>query len=126
MTFTKHIIEKLIGTIEKIRIKRKGMVCTSLIMEKAKDITEMEMAKNKKAEDEEIKMLVVGMLLHILINNMQGEEFDEVFGDDSKRKKKADKNKKKKPSTSDLSETGATGTAADLKSKSDDLIVLPI
>ena len=115
--YYKHIIEKLIGTIEKIRIKRHGMVCTSLIMEKAKDITEMEKEKNRRLEEEEIKKKVVEMLFFIMINSMQSEEFDEVFGDGSEQRRKAEKNEKKEPSTSDPSKAGATGTAADLKSK---------
>ena len=126
--YYRHIIGKLIGTIEKIRMKMNGMVCTSLIMEKAKDINEMEREKNKRAQDEEIKRMVVGILLQILINNMQDEEFDGIFGDDSERRKKASESEKdKEPSSSDShsNPTGATGTAEDLKPKGSGLVVHP-
>ena len=124
--YYKHIVEKLISTIEKIRMKKNGMVCTSLIMTKAQDITEMERDKNKKAEEEQIKRMVVAMLLHIIINNMQGDEFDEIFGDDNERQKKAaEKQKKRIPKDSDPNQTAATGTAEDLVSKEPDLVVLP-
>ena len=61
--YYKHIVEKLISTIDKIRMKKHGMVCTSLIMTKAQDITEMERENNKRAEEEQIKRMVFAMLL---------------------------------------------------------------
>ncbi|KAI6661326.1 hypothetical protein LOD99_9994 [Oopsacas minuta] len=42
------ITKKLIQTIEGIRIQSHGMVCTTRIMEKAKDIDEKERAKNQR------------------------------------------------------------------------------
>ena len=107
-------------------MKKHGMVCTSLIMTKAQDITEMERENNKRAEEEQIKRMVVAILLHIIINKLQGEEFDEIFGDDNERQKKAaEKQKERIPKDSDPNQTGATGTAEDLVKRKSDLIVLP-
>ena len=43
--YYKYITDKLISAIEKIRIKNHRMVCTNLIMTKAKDITDKEKEK---------------------------------------------------------------------------------
>ncbi|KAI6657238.1 hypothetical protein LOD99_11162 [Oopsacas minuta] len=53
------------------------------------------------------------MILQILINNMQGEEFDEMFGNDTERQKREAENRR--ASTKQDAQTGASGTAEDLK-----------
>ena len=90
------ITRRLLQTIEGIRTDRGGMVCTSNIMNKAKDLTEFEKEKNRNAEEQEIKRFVVGMLIHILINGMQQGEFNEMFGDDQERQKKNKEKEKEK------------------------------
>ena len=117
--YYEHAVDQVVDTIEKIRMKRNGMVCTSLIMEKAKDMNEMEREKNKEAQEEEIKNCVVRLLVHFLITSLLDEEFDDVFGDNTEQRKKASESEKdKEPSSSDSSQTGANGTAEDLKQSS--------
>ncbi|KAI6658985.1 hypothetical protein LOD99_14661 [Oopsacas minuta] len=67
------LIQRMIQTIESIRIERHAMVCTSNIMDKARDLDEFEKERNRRAEQQEVKRVVVGLLLHILTNQMQGD-----------------------------------------------------
>eukprot|EP00800_Vazella_pourtalesii_P013791 TRINITY_DN336_c0_g1_i1.p1 TRINITY_DN336_c0_g1~~TRINITY_DN336_c0_g1_i1.p1 ORF type:complete len:331 (-),score=77.32 TRINITY_DN336_c0_g1_i1:16-1008(-) len=105
------ITRRLLQTIEGIRIERHGMVCTSNIMNKAKDLSEFEKEKNRKAEEEEIKRFVVGLLIHILINGMQQEEFNEMFGDDQERQRKNKEKEKEK----EMSKEGTNASKGPVK-----------
>ena len=98
--YYKHITDKLISTIEKIRRKRRGMVCTGRIMEKAKEKS----IEEKEKEEMEIRRLVVGLILHLLLS--EGEQLDEIYGGDSEAKE-----------VNNTNQLGATGTASDLRPK---------
>ncbi|KAI6657232.1 hypothetical protein LOD99_11156 [Oopsacas minuta] len=120
------IIKRLIQTIESIRIERHGMVCTSNIMDKARVLDDFEKERNRRAEQQEVKRVVVGFLLHILLNQMQGDDFDEIFGDDKERQKRntekkeadkteaVDKERDTKQSASKELSDSAIATAADI------------
>ena len=49
---------------------------------------EKQNTEETKTEEQENKRLVVGLLIQILINGMQQEEFNEMFGDDQERQRK--------------------------------------
>ena len=88
------IIKKLIQTIEGIRIKSQGMVCTANIMKKAEEIGEEERAKLEMDREKEIRRIIIGIILQMIMQDITGSEFTEMFGDDDKP-----------------SEGGATGTS---------------
>ena len=91
------IIKKLIQTIEGIRIKSQGMVCTANIMKKAEEIGEEERARLEKDREGEIRRIIVGIILQMIMQDITGEEFTDMFGDDDTSSKE-----------------GATGTADDV------------
>ena len=88
------IIKKLVQTIEGIRIKSSGMVCTANIMKMAEEIGEEERGKLEKDREEEFKRIIIGIILRMIMQDINEKEFTEMFGDDDKS-----------------SEKGATGTA---------------
>ena len=122
-----HITKQLISTIEKIRIDTGGMACTSKIMLKAKELKEMEKTKNESADEEEMKRAVVGLLLLILINGMNKEEYESLFGDDEERRERMARERAERESQevvycSKDGEKGACGNTADLKSKENESV----
>ena len=73
------IIRRLLSTIDGVRINTGGMVCTTNIMRHAKDMDAEERAKNKNAEEDEIRKVVLLIILKMLL---QGEGFMDLFTDD--------------------------------------------
>ena len=76
------IIKKLIQTIEGIRIKSQGMVCTANIMKKAEEISEEERTKLGKDREKEIKKIISGIIIQMIMQEITESEFTEMFGDD--------------------------------------------
>eukprot|EP00800_Vazella_pourtalesii_P017009 TRINITY_DN5055_c0_g1_i6.p1 TRINITY_DN5055_c0_g1~~TRINITY_DN5055_c0_g1_i6.p1 ORF type:complete len:300 (+),score=62.99 TRINITY_DN5055_c0_g1_i6:49-948(+) len=79
------IIRKLFSTIDGIRLDTGGMVCTTNIMRQAKDMDAEERANNKKAEEDEIRKVVLMLILRMLL---QGDGFLDLFTDDEEGHKK--------------------------------------
>ena len=72
------IVKRLMSTIDGIRIKTGGMVCTTNIMKRVKDMDAEERANNKKAEEDEIRQVVLLLIIRLLL---QGGNFSDLFTD---------------------------------------------
>ena len=79
------ILRKLLTTIDGIRLNTGGMVCTTNIMRQAKHMDVEERAKNKKAEEDEIRKVVLVLILQLLL---QGDGFLNLFTDGEEEHKK--------------------------------------
>ena len=72
------IVKRLMSTIDGIRIGTGGMVCTTNIMKRVKDMDAEERANNKKAEEDEIRQVVLLLIIKLLL---QGGNFSDLFTD---------------------------------------------
>ena len=79
------ILQRLFSTIDGIRLDTGGMVCTTNIMRQAKHMDAEERAKNKKAEEDEIRKVVLMLILQLLL---QGDGFLDLFTDGEEEHKK--------------------------------------